>query len=390
MRNAQNYQPRYDVVVVGARCAGASTAMLLARAGAKVLMVDRQKYGSDVVSTHALMRAGVIQLSRWGLLSKLMATGTPPVRRTAFHYGDEAVHIDVRPEHGVDFLCAPRRTALDSVLVDGAREAGVEVRHGVTVTDLQFGLDSRVTGVHLKNADGEMETIRAGIVIGADGRQSMIARRVGAHTYTRGTDSSGYVYGYFENLVDDGFHWYFEKNVAAGVIPTNGKHHCVFVGVHCDQFAGTFRRDLEGGFLKTAAANSPELRETLDTADLVGRLRGFSGGVGHIRQSHGPGWALVGDAGYFKDPLTAHGMTDAFRDAELLSRAVLDGRSLAFAHYQEERDVISKSFFEVTNDIAAFSWTMDEIKDHHGRLSHAMKVEASHVAAFSPITNLAA
>ena len=140
MRNAQNYQPRYDVVVVGARCAGASTAMLLARAGAKVLMVDRQKYGSDVVSTHALMRAGVIQLSRWGLLSKLMATGTPPVRRTAFHYGDEAVHIDVRPEHGVDFLCAPRRTALDSVLVDGAREAGVEVRHGVTVTGLQFGL----------------------------------------------------------------------------------------------------------------------------------------------------------------------------------------------------------------------------------------------------------
>ena len=143
MSDIQNYEPSYDAVIVGARCAGAATAMLLARAGANVLLVDRQQYGSDVVSTHALMRAGVLQLARWGVLGEVMAAGTPAVTQTAFHYGDQAVQVNIKPEHGVEYLCAPRRTVLDRVLVDAAKEAGVDVRHGVTLTNLQFALQKR-------------------------------------------------------------------------------------------------------------------------------------------------------------------------------------------------------------------------------------------------------
>ena len=140
------------------------------------------------------MRAGVLQLLRWGLLDRLMAAHTPPVRHTVFHYGDDdAVHVDIRSDHGVDFLCAPRRTALDPMLVDAAREAGADVRHGVTVMDLAIGPAGHVTGVHLKEAGGTVREVAAGIVIGADGRQSLVARQVGAEAYVEGGHGSGYV-----------------------------------------------------------------------------------------------------------------------------------------------------------------------------------------------------
>jgi flavin-dependent dehydrogenase len=390
MQNIQDYDSHYDAVIVGARCAGAATAMLLARAGANVLLIDRQQYGTDVVSTHALMRAGVMQLARWGLLPEISAAGTPPVTRTAFHYGQETVPVTIKSEHGVDFLCAPRRTVLDRVLVDAARRAGADVRHGVSLTDLQYGLDGQVTGALLKDGAGGRAGVRADLVIGADGRQSVVARRVNARFNVKGTHSSGYVYGYYEGLPDDGYHWYFENGTAAGAIPTNNGEHCVFAGVHRDQFANTFRGDLMRGFRRMAAANSPKLAESLDNGQLVGRLRGFSGGVGYLRQCHGPGWALVGDAGYFKDPLTAHGITDAFRDAELLSRTVLAGTTRSLGHYQDERDALSRPLFEVTNTIASFEWDLDQIKQHHGRLIDAMKAEADHIANFSAIDSLAA
>lgn len=390
MQDVRTLAFRYDALVVGARCAGASTAMLLARAGAKVLLVDRQAYGSDTASTHALMRGAVLQLARWGLLPRLISAGTPEVERVTFHYGREAIPIDIKPEHGIASLYAPRRTVLDRMLVDAAREAGVEVRHDVSLLDLQYGSGGRVTGAILKDAAGTRVAISCGIVIGADGRQSTVARQVGAQAYVQGSGSSGSVYGYYAGLSDDGYHWYFEDKVAAGAIPTNGSRHCVFAAVPRRDFASTFRGDLEGGFLRKVAANSPALRDRLDKARLIGRLRGFVSSPGYLRQSHGPGWALVGDAGYFKDPLTAHGITDALRDAELLSRAVLDGRADAFARYQEERDTLSKPLFDVTDEIATFQWDLNEIHNHHGRLSAAMKAETDHIARLSRPTDLAA
>src|SRR5215218_5278480 len=146
---------RYDAVVIGARCAGAATALLLARSGAKVLMVDRQPYGSDTMSTHALMRGANIQLNRWGLMPRISAAGTPAIRSTTFHYGQETIRVDIKPDHGVDCLFGPRRTVLDRILVDAAREAGAEVRHGVALSNLHVvGSGERVTGALLRDATG--------------------------------------------------------------------------------------------------------------------------------------------------------------------------------------------------------------------------------------------
>jgi len=389
METIHAYRPRYDAVIVGARCAGAATAFLLARAGAKVLLVDRQAYGSDTVSTHALMRTGVVQLQRWGLLPKLMAEGTPAVRNTTFHYGADAVRVSIKPEHGVDYLCAPRRTVLDRVLVDAARNKGADVRHGVQLLDLVMD-SARVVGARLKDASGNLAVVRSDIVIGADGKQSTVAKRVNAEPYIEGTSASGCVFGYYEKLRDEGTHWFFGKGVSAGVIPTNHGQHCIFVGVPHDRFAATFRGNMERAYLEIAAANAPQLRHDIDSARLVGRLRGFGGTPGYFRQSYGEGWALVGDAGYFKDPATAHGITDALRDAELVARAVLCGRSGALADYQNTRDALSRPLFDVTDAIASFRWTLDEIKSLHAQLSASMQAEADHVATLSIPDNLAA
>jgi flavin-dependent dehydrogenase len=376
----QHFQPHYDAVIIGARCAGAATATLLARAGMNVLVIDRQTYGSDTMSTHALMRTGVLQLERWGLLPGVMAAGTPAIRATTFHYGCDSLSLNIKAEHGIEHLCAPRRTVLDRILVDAARDAGGDVRHGVVLSRLQIDHEGRVVGVLMRDADGNSFAVRSDIVIGADGRQSSVAALVNAGTYLQGQSASGYIYGYYEDLERCGYHWHFGENVAAGVIPTNHGQHCVFAGVAGTAFRETFHGNVEGAFLKVLAANSPHLSQDVSRARLVGRLRGFVGVPGHLRQSHGPGWALVGDAGYFKDPLTAHGISDALRDAELLARAILDGRARALEAYQHERDGLSKSLFHVTEAIASFRWSLDEIKNLHASLSASMRAECAYMA----------
>jgi 2-polyprenyl-6-methoxyphenol hydroxylase-like FAD-dependent oxidoreductase len=389
MDTLYNIEPRYDAVIVGARCAGAATGLLLARSGAKVLVVDRQAYGSDTMSTHALMRGAVVQLKRWGLIPEIAAAGTPAIRSTTFHYGSEAVRVAIKPEHGVECLFAPRRTVLDRLLVDAARKVGAEVRHGVVLSELQFASNGRIVGVTLKDASGSCMTVSTDIVIGADGRQSTIAQLVNARTYVEGCNASAIVFGYYENLTRDGSHWHFAKDVAAGVIPTNSGH-CVFAAVPEPQFFPTFRRNVMRGFLEVLQSSSPGLRADVERGTLIGRLRGFGGAPGYLRECHGAGWALVGDAGYFKDPLTAHGITDAFRDAELLSRAILDGSTRALQAYQSERDVLSLPLLRITDAIAAFSRNLDEVKELHMQLSTVMNAEASYVAGLSQLSSLAA
>jgi flavin-dependent dehydrogenase len=389
MDTLYSFEPRYDAVITGARCAGAATALLLAKSGAKVLMVDRQAYGSDTLSTHALMRGAVLQLTRWGLIPDITAAGTPAIRSTTFHYGSEAIRVAIKPEHGVECLFAPRRTLLDRLLVDAARKAGAQVRHGVAVSELLFASDGRVIGVSLKDAGGSSMTVRTGIVIGADGRQSTVAQVVKARAYVEVSNASAIVFGYFGNLPQDGIQWYFAKNGAAGVIPTNAGH-CVFAAVPAQRFSATFRGDVRRGFLQVLEASSPELRGDVERGTLIGRLRGFGGTPSYLRQCYGAGWALVGDAGYFKDPLTAHGITDALRDADLLSRAIVAGGTRALAAYQRERDALSLPFLRITDAIASFSWDLDELKQLHTDLSAAMKAETNHVAGLSQSPSLAA
>jgi flavin-dependent dehydrogenase len=368
---------RYDVVVVGARAAGAATAMRLARRGLRVLAVDRGAYGTDTLSTHALMRAGVLQLGRWGLLERIEAGGTPPVRRTVFHYEDEVVDIPIKPKDGVPALFAPRRTVLDRVLVDAAVEAGAVVRHRVALADLVRGTGGRVEGVVLRDEEGATRAVRSDLLVGADGLRSTVAPRVGAPFTRRGRHASATVYGYWSGLDVDGYHWYWSRGAAAGAIPTNGGEVLLFAGVSAHRYAEEVRGDVPGAYRRLLAEVAPDLEEKLEAARLAGSLRGFPGHPGYLRRPWGEGWALVGDAAYFKDPITAHGISDALRDAELLASAVGRGGPRALAEYEAARDELSEGLFEVTDAIASFEWENTVLKQLHHALSEEMKREVA-------------
>ena len=371
---------RYDAIVVGARCAGAATAMLMARRGLKVLVIDRGRYGADTMSTHALMRGGVTQLHRWGLLPRIVASGTPAVRRTTFHYGDDVLEVDVPPRYGVEALYAPRRTLLDSTLVDAARREGAEVRHDCTLTGLVRNPDGRVGGAVIFGADGKSEVVATDLVIGADGIGSAVARLVGAQVLWEGRHASSVVYGHCSGLDAAGYSWYYREGVSAGIIPTNGGAHCVFAAVPSNRFRDEVRHNLAAGYGRALAEVSPTLAAAVATSRLEGRLWAFAGRRGFLREAWGPGWALVGDAGYFKDPLTAHGITDALRDAELLAVAAARGSEIAFAAYAALREELSRAFFDATDAIASFAWNLDTVRRLHLELNTAMKLETEHLA----------
>lgn len=377
--NGSFRKSEYDILVVGARCAGAATAMLLARSGARVLVVDRDAYGSETQSTHAMMRGGAMLLRRWGLLDRVFASGAQPVTRTVFTYEGEPTVIDMKPSDGIEALCAPRRQLLDRILVDAAREAGAEVRHGVRVGELLTDRWTRVTGAVLQGPEGETEAVTAGLVIGADGRRSTVAQAVGAPTYRPGRHLSATVYGYFDGLENQGYNWSFGGGFSAGAIPTDGGLSCVFVQFPPRRFRELFPDGLGNGFEALLRRVDPALAARVAAASMVGRWHRFGGAPGHLRQASGNGWALVGDAGYFKDPITAHGITDAFRDAELLSGAILKGGAFGLAGYQTTRDLLSMDFFDATDRIASFEWDLEEVQRLHRRLSDAMQIECRHI-----------
>jgi flavin-dependent dehydrogenase len=364
----------YDAVVVGARCAGASTAMLLAREGLRILLVDRAPPGGDTLSTHALMRGGVLQLHRWGLLPGIAAV-TPLIRLTTFHYADETLAVPIKPRDGIDGLYAPRRTVLDGVLVEGARAAGAEVAFGATAVDLLRDRHERVTGVVLERADGARSTVSARLVIGADGMHSRVASLAGADVECTGEHATSVVYGHWSRLEVEGYHWHYRPGVSAGAIPTNGGRTCVFVAVPRDRFAAELRGGLQGFYERALAEAAPELAAAIRGARLDGKLRPFAGTPGLMRRAWGPGWALVGDAGCFRDPITAHGITDALRDAELLARAVVSGTDAALAGYQTARDGACSAIFALSDELASFEWTLDRAKELHLELAREMGSE---------------
>ena len=370
---------RFDVVVVGARCAGAATAMLLARGGHRVLVVDRGRYGTDTLSTHALMRGAVIQLHRWGLLPAIIAAGTPPVRQATFFYGDDSVSVPIAPRDGIDALYAPRRHVLDRLLVDAASAAGAEIVYGVRIKELQRSESGRVTGVVLEDEHGTVHGVAARVVVGADGLQSTVARLLGAATYRVGHHASATIYGHWSGLDVGGYGWYFVPGVSAAAIPTNSDQVCVSISVPGGEFPRLFAHRADNTFRDLLTRVAPHLAAQIDPAGDV-RLRGFPGHQGFFRQAYGSGWALVGDAGYFKDPLTAHGITDALRDAELLARAI-DADSIdALADYQEQRDAAGVPLFEATDAIASFTWNLDSVRGLHEALAKSMSREVKLLA----------
>lgn len=363
---------RYDVVIAGARCAGASTAMLLARSGLRVLVVDPARRGSDTLSTHALMRGAVLQLHRWGLVDAIRSSGAPAVRRSTFHYGDETIEVPIKERDGVGELYAPRRTVLDAVLIDAAAAAGAEIVHGMSVTDLVRDGLGRVRGARISGADRRVAEVEADLVIGADGIRSRVARILGVGSDTTAAHATASIYGYWKDLGLDGFHWYYELGAAVGTIPTNGGEVCVFASMPRDRFEAGREKGLEALYREVLGEVSADLARRVASSEGPGKLRAFAGERGFLRQAAGPGWALVGDAGYFRDPLTAHGITDALREAEFLARAVVAGGDDALLGFQAERDERVRRLFEVTDRIASFEWDMEEVKVHHLRLAKEM------------------
>jgi flavin-dependent dehydrogenase len=375
-----------DVAVVGGRVAGASTALLLARAGARVTLVDRSAHGTDTVSTHGLMRAGVLQLSRWGLLDDIVAAGTPSIERTTFHYPDgDSVEVGMRPTPGVPALYAPRRYLLDRILVDAAAAAGVHVRHEATVTALLRGENARVTGIRVADRDGTTSDLPAAITVGADGVRSGVATEAGADIIRRGRSCSAMLYRYYAGLSTTGYEWAYGSGDAAGFIPTNDGLTGVFVGTTPARLRALRRDGTQHAFATLLAKAAPRLAERVAPAEPVGRMHGWAGVPGFVRRSWGPGWALVGDAGYFKDPITTHGMTDALRDAELLADAILETlagmvpEAVALKRYQATRDQLSTRLFEATEPIASYAWDLDQVRALLRQASSAMREEVEHL-----------
>jgi 2-polyprenyl-6-methoxyphenol hydroxylase-like FAD-dependent oxidoreductase len=345
---------RYDAIVVGARCAGSPTAMLLARRGHKVLVVDRATFPSDTVSTHLLHPPGVASLRRWGLLERLTATGCPPIGAYAFDFGP----FTISGAPGTDdtpVAYGPRRTVLDKLLVDAAAEAGAEVREGFTVTEVVVS-DGRVTGVRGHGRDGGTVTEQARVVVGADGRHSRVARAVGPEQYhERPPLLCGY-YSYWSGLPMGGrFETWVRPDRAFAAWPTHDDLTLVIGGWPYAELEAN-RDDIEGNFLAMLEL-APAFAERLRAATRQARFVGTAV-PNYFRRPYGPGWALVGDAGYNKDFITAQGMHDAFRDAELcataLDEAFAGGRPFeaAMADYRLARDRQVLPMYELTCELA--------------------------------------
>ncbi len=330
----------YDAIVVGARCAGSPTAMLLARAGYRVLVADRASFPSDTISTHLIHPPGVAALRRWGLLDRVTATGCPPIRSYSFDFGPFAIS-GAPGTDDAPVAYGPRRTVLDKLLVDAASEAGAEVREGFTVSDVVFE-DGQVTGVRGHSRNGATVTEHARVVVGADGWHSLVAQSVRPDQYhDKPRLSCGY-YTYYSGLPVEGrFEAYVRPDRAFAALPTNDGLTLVVGGWPFTEFEAN-KKDIEGNFLKMFEL-APPFAERIRAATREGR---YVGTVvpNFFRKPFGPGWALVGDAGYNKDPITAQGITDAFRDAELCATALDETFSgvcsfdVAMARYQSTRD----------------------------------------------------
>lgn len=347
--------PTYDVIVVGARCAGSPTALLLARKGHRVLLVDRARFPSDTISTHLVHPPALLALRRWGLLDRVVATGCPPIRTYAYDFGPFTIEGSPALD-GMPVSYAPRRTALDQILVDAAAEAGAEVRERFTVEDVVIE-DGRVTGVRGHGVDGITVTERARVTVGADGRRSLLAEVVRPERYHERPPLLAGYYTYFSGLpMGDRMETYIRPHRGFAAWSTNDGLTLVIAGWPYAEFLAN-KRDVEGSFLATIAT-APEFAGRVEASRREERYVGAAV-TNYFSKPYGAGWALVGDAGYNKDPITAQGIQDAFRDAELCSTALhqwLTGERRydeAMTDYQRTRDDAAYGTYEFTLQLAA-------------------------------------
>jgi flavin-dependent dehydrogenase len=346
----------YDAIVVGARCAGSPTAMLLAHRGYKVLLLDKATFPSDTMSTHFIQTSGLERLQRWGLMDRLDALDTPTIPTLTLDLGDFTL-TGTPPSDEVQGFRAPRRYLLDKMLLDAAIEAGVEFREGFTVKEL-ISDRGRVIGVRGKNG-GPNVCEEARIVIGADGLHSQVAKHVEAETYNEKPVLSCGYYSYWSGLDEKGAVFYPRDGSTVITFPTNDGLSIVLVMRRRSDF-DAFRKDIEGVFTLTTE-QLPWLADKLRSAKREERFIGTADLPNYFRKPFGPGWALVGDAGYHKDPVTGEGISDAWRDAEYLVDALGHGFAChtpcheALEAYEKRRNVAAEPVYGLTTQFA----TMD-------------------------------
>ncbi|MGH3754674.1 MAG: NAD(P)/FAD-dependent oxidoreductase [Pseudonocardiaceae bacterium] len=374
---------RYDVIVVGARCAGSPTAMLLARMGYRVLVVDRATFPSDTISTHQVHPPGVAALRSWGLLDRLVATGCPPIHTYSFDFG--LFTISGKP--GTDdnpVAYGPRRTVLDKLLVDAAAEAGAEVRDGFIVSDVVFE-DGRVAGVRGHSRNGSTVTEHARVVVGADGWRSLVAQSVRPDQYHDKPRLLCLYYTYYSGLPMGGrFENYDRPGRGFAAWPTNDDLTLVVGGWPFAEFEAN-KKNIGGTCLKMFDL-APLFAERIRAARREERFVGTAV-PNFFRKPFGPGWALVGDVGYTKDPITAQGISDAFRDAEWCATALDEALSgvcsfeVAMASYQSSRDQYVLPMYEFTTQLATLEPPPPELQ----RLVQAIPASSEAMDAFARV-----
>jgi flavin-dependent dehydrogenase len=363
--------------------------MLLARLGHDVVVVDQASFPSDTVSTHSIARSGVVQLRRWGLLEEVLDSGAPAIRQVTFNAGGESVRRVIKHKAGVDLVVAPRRYVLDTILATAAQRAGADVRTGVTVTGMQRDGRGRVVGVVGQDHHGRQVELGARYVVGADGLHSWVAWVVGAATTQARLAGGAAQYTYYAGIPWDGMEFFVAPRSFAGVFPTHDGQACIWVcNPSADARAVRRRtRSRVEAFQQLLALSAPPLAERLRQAHRTSPVQGMLRQPNRLRQAFGPGWALVGDAGYYRDAVTAYGISDAFRDAELLAvaldqalRAGASEEAAALAGYQHQRDQALREIFEITCRLAAYP-TVPTFIELQKQLGAAIDKEAAALAA---------
>jgi 2-polyprenyl-6-methoxyphenol hydroxylase-like FAD-dependent oxidoreductase len=361
--------------------------MLLARQGYRVLLVDRATFPSDTLSTHIVQPLAVAALARWGLLDRLTATGCPPIHTYSFDFGPVTIAGSPGTDDAPVTYC-PRRTVLDKLLVDAAAEAGADVLERFHLDELLME-DGRVVGIKGHGEDGSRRSERAHVVVGADGRNSTVAKAVGAEEYNARPALLALYYTYWSGLPMKGrFEIYIRPQRGFGAAETHDGLTIVFAAWPIAEFERN-KRDIEGNFLNTLAL-VPAFAERLRSGRRAARFYGAAL-PNFFRKPYGPGWALVGDAAYHKDSITAQGIADAFREAgrcaDALDRAFSGNQSFdqAMAEYQRERDKLVYPMYDFTCQLATLEPPSPEMQQLLGAIYRRQKAMDAFVRMYAGV-----
>ncbi len=349
----------HDVIIVGARCAGSPLAMLLARHGVRVLLVDRASFPSDIPHGHFIHRHGPRRLRAWGVLDRIAAR-TPAITSMLFDAGDFPLAAHNLVEDGVAWGYGPRRSTLDAILLEAAAQSGAQVRSSFNVFEyiIEHGT---VVGIHGRSEAGRTVLERAPLVVGADGRNSGLARAIEAPIYNQVPPILCYYFSYWSGVAAQTFELYVRTRERRVIFSfrTEDDRYAVFVGAPMEEFE-SFRHDIEAAFMRTLDI-VPEFAARVRSGRREERFYGCGDLPNFYRKPYGNGWALIGDAGLHKDPFLALGICDGLRDAEFLSEAIRDGlggsRPLreALADFERKRNDASAADYQENIASARFT-----------------------------------